>query len=225
LAKSTRRPAAKTKPATPRLRFSAAAAYRHLRETDPILGALIDEHGPYTPRPSPDPYGALVRSIFFQQLTGAAASAIMRRTFALFGDAERPPQPSRFLAADDDDLRAAGLSRQKISYLRDLEQHMLDGRLDFEALAGMDDAAVIAHLAAVRGIGEWSAHMFLMFHLGRPDVLPVGDLAVRNGMAAVYKLRKSPTPKRALVIGKPWAPYRSVGAWYMWRAVEAVTPD
>lgn len=207
------------------MRFSLAKAYRHLRESDPRLGALIDEHGAYTPRPNPDPYVALVRSIFFQQLAGAAASAIMRRTFALFGDEERTPDPADFLRASDEDLRSAGLSRQKTGYLRDLAQHVVDGRLRFDQVDGMDDAEVIKHLTAVKGIGEWSAHMFLMFHLGRPDVLPVGDLGVRKGMQAVYGLRKEPDAKRASKIGAPWAPYRSVGAWYMWRAVETVTPD
>lgn len=208
-----------------RVRFSLAKAYRHLREADPRLSDLIDEHGPYTPRPSPDPYGALVRSIFFQQLAGAAASAIMRRTFALFGDEERTPDPADFLRAADEDLRGAGLSRQKIGYLRDLAQHVVDGRLRFDQVAAMDDGEVIDHLTAVKGIGEWSAHMFLMFHLGRPDVLPTGDLGVRKGMQAVYRLRKEPDVTRATKIGAPWAPYRSVGAWYMWRAVETVTPD
>ena len=211
--------------ASGRVRFSLAKAYRHLRAADPKLGALIDQHGPFTPRPSPDPYGALVRSIFFQQLAGAAATAIMRRTFALFGDAEATPDPADFLPASDTDLRGAGLSRQKISYLRDLAQHVVDGRLRFDAVNGMTDAEVIEHLTAVRGIGEWSAHMFLMFHLGRPDVLPTGDLGVRKGMQAVYRLRKEPDVPRATKIGAPWAPYRSVGSWYMWRAVETRTPE
>ena len=208
-----------------RLPFTLTKAYKHLRAADPRLGELIDRHGPYTPRPSPDPYAAIVRSVFHQQLAGAAANAIMRRTFAIFGDAERTPDPADFLRCSDEDLRAAGLSRQKMSYLRDLAQHVVDGRLPFDSVAQMDDAEVIAHLTAVRGIGEWSAHMFLMFHLGRPDILPTGDLGVRKGMQATYRLHKEPDPKRAAKIGAPWAPYRSVGAWYMWRAVETVTPD
>ena len=208
-----------------RLRFSAGAAYRHLREADPVVGDLIEQFGPYRPRPTPDPYGALVRSILFQQLAGAAASAIMRRVFALFGDEERTPAPHDFLRASDANLRAAGLSRQKTSYLRDLARHVASGQLDFAALASQEDAAVVEHLTAVRGVGEWSAHMFLMFHLGRPDVLPVGDLGVRKGMQAAYGLRKEPSPKRAQRIGAPWAPYRSVGSWYMWRAADTITPD
>ncbi len=209
---------------TPRARFSLARAYRHLREADPRVGALIDTHGPYTPRPSADPYAALVRNVFHQQLGGAAANAIMRRTFALFGDAESAPAPADFLQATDAELRGAGLSRQKTSYLRDLAQHVVDGRLTLDGLGALDDAAVTAQLTSVRGIGVWTAHMFLMFHLGRPDVLPVGDLGVRKGMQAVYGLPEAPDAERAAAIGAPWAPYRSVGSWYMWRAVETITP-
>ena len=208
-----------------RLRFSPGAAYRHLRSADPVVGDLIDQFGPYRPRPSPDPYGALVRTILFQQLAGAAASAIMRRVFAIFGDEERTPTPHDFLHVSEADLRAAGLSRQKTSYLRDLAKHVADGCLDFEALASLEDTTVVDQLTAVRGLGEWSAQMFLMFHLGRPDVLPVGDLGVRKGMQTAYGLRKEPSRKRAQQIGAPWAPYRSVGSWYMWRAMDTVTPD
>ena len=210
---------------TPRARFSLARAYRHLRTADPRVGALIDAHGPYTPRPSADPYAALVRNVFHQQLGGAAANAIMRRTFALFGDAESAPAPAVFLQATDAELRGAGLSRQKTSYLRDLAQHVVDGRLTLDGLGALDDAAVTAQLTSVRGIGVWTAHMFLMFHLGRPDVLPVGDLGVRKGMQAVYGLPEAPDAERAAAIGAPWAPYRSVGSWYMWRAVETITPE
>ena len=207
-----------------RLRFSARAAYAHLREADPVVGALIEEHGPYRPRPGGDPYASMVRSILFQQLAGAAARAIQRRFFALHGDEERTPNPPAILATSDEAFRAAGVSRQKAGYLRDLAQHCVDGALDFAAIADLDDAAVIERLTAVRGIGEWSAHMFLMFELGRPDVLPTGDLGVRKGMQAAYGLPETPTPKQALAIGAPWAPYRTVASWYMWRAVETITP-
>ena len=208
-----------------RLRFSARAAYAHLREADPVVGALIEEHGPYRPRPGGDPYASMVRSILFQQLAGAAARAIQRRFFALHGDEERTPDPLAILATTDEEFRGAGVSRQKAGYLRDLAQHCVDGALDFAAIADLDDAAVIERLTAVRGIGEWSAHMFLMFELGRPDVLPTGDLGVRKGMQAAYGLPETPTPKQALEIGAPWAPYRTVASWYMWRAVETITPE
>lgn len=207
-----------------RLRFSALKASRHLREVDPVVGKLIERHGPYRLRPSDDPYGALVRSIMFQQLAGAAASAIFRRFADLYGDDGRPPSPSQLLATSDTRLRAAGLSRQKISYLRDLALHVEQGKVDFDTIHTKPDREIIDHLTAVKGVGEWTAQMFLMFHLGRPDVLPVGDLAVRKGMQFAYGLRTQPTPKRAAQIGKRWAPYRSVGSWYMWRASETVTP-
>jgi len=207
-----------------RLRFSARAAYAHLRAVDPVVGALIARHGPYSPRPGSDPYGSLVRSILFQQLAGPAARAIQRRLFALYGDEERTPTPLEILATTDDAFRGAGVSRQKAGYLRDLAQHCVDGTLDFEAIELLDDREATKRLTAVKGVGEWSAHMFLMFELGRPDVLPVGDLGVRKGMEIAYRLAETPTPARAREIGAPWAPYRSVGSWYMWRAAETVTP-
>ncbi len=208
-----------------RLRFSAARAYAHLRAADPAVGALIERHGPYRPRPSGDAYSALVRMILYQQLAGAAAAAIERRWRALYDDPDAVPTPAQILATSDERFRGAGVSRQKASYLRDLAQHVADGRLAFGGLDGLPDEAVAQRLTAVHGIGEWTAHMFLMFHLGRPDVLPVGDLGVRSGMRAAYGLAATPTPERAREIGAPWAPYRSVGSWYMWRAAETVVPS
>jgi DNA-3-methyladenine glycosylase II len=206
-----------------RLRFSAAAAYRHLRASDPVLARLIDEHGPYRPRPAIDPYAQLIRVIIYQQLAGAAASAIHGRLLALYdgGDGPSPPQ---LLATPELDFRAAGVSGPKIRYLQDLAAHVLDGRLDFDGFHALSDDEVAERLTAVKGIGEWSAHMFLMFQLGRPDVLPVGDLGVRKGMQAAYGLRKLPSPRRMREVARGWSPYRSVGSWYMWRAVETVTP-
>jgi DNA-3-methyladenine glycosylase II len=207
-----------------RLRFPAARAYAHLRAADPVVGALIEQHGPYRPRPSADAYSALVRMILYQQLAGAAAAAIERRWRALYGDPESVPTPAQILATSDEGFRGAGVSRQKASYLRDLAQHVADGRTVFDGLDVLPDEAVAEHLTSVRGVGEWTAHMFLMFHLGRPDVLPVGDLGVRSGMRVAYGLPETPTPERAREIGAPWAPYRSVGSWYMWRAVETALP-
>ena len=226
-----------------RLRFSARAAYAHLRAVDPVVARLIVEHGPYRPRPGGDPYGSLVRSIMFQQLAGAAARAIQRRFFALYGpavypgmrgdlagypgirrrDEERTPTPLEILATTDEAFRGAGVSRQKAGYLRDLAQHCVDGTVEFHAMGELSGDEVIEELTAVKGIGEWSAHMFLMFELGRADVLPVGDLGVRKGMQVAYGLAETPTPARAKEIGEPWAPYRSVGSWYMWRAAATVT--
>jgi len=210
---------------SPRLRFSPAHAYRRLREADPVVGRLIEQHGPYLPRPRGDPWGSLVRSILFQQLAGTAAMAIQRRLYALHGGAERVPTPEQLLSTTDEQFRAAGVSRQKAAYLRDLAAHASDGRLDLASLDSLTDESVIEALTAVHGVGEWTAHMFLMFELGRPDVLPTGDLGVRIGMRKAYGLPEVPTPKQAREIGEPWAPYRSVGSWYMWRAAETVTPD
>ena len=208
-----------------RLRFSAARAYRHLRGADPVVGALIARHGRFRPRPGGDPYGSLVRTILFQQLAGPAARAIQRRWYALYGDEQRPPRPLAILSTSDEQFRGTGVSRQKAGYLRDLAAYIVDGRLDLDSLDPLPDGEVITALTAVHGIGEWSAHMFLMFELGRPDVLPAGDLGVRSGMRLAYGLEQTPTPAQARGLGEPWTPYRSVGSWYMWRAAETVTPD
>jgi DNA-3-methyladenine glycosylase II len=189
-----------------------------------VLAALI-ERSPYEPRRSTDePYAALLRTILFQQLAGAAASAIQRRFFALYGG-DTPPSAPQLLDTTDEVLRTAGISRQKAGYMHDLALHVIIGSLDFEALPSQPDEEVVKQITAVKGLGEWSAHMFLMFHLGRPDVMPVGDLGVRNGMRIAYSLPETPTPAQAREIGAPWAPYRSVGSWYMWRAAEAPAPE
>lgn len=207
-----------------RLKFSAAAAYRHLRAVDPVVGELIARHGPFRPRPGTHPYEAVVRSILYQQLAGSAAAAIERRLYALYSEDSRPPTPTELLATTDDAFRSAGVSRQKAGYLRDLARHVVDRTLDFTDLGTLPDEEVIARLTAVHGVGEWTAHMFLMFQLRRPDVLPVGDLGVRAGMRIAYGLDETPSPARAREIGAAWAPYRSVGTWYMWRAAETVVP-
>jgi DNA-3-methyladenine glycosylase II len=205
--------------------FSVEAALEHLRAVDPQLVPLLDriEYAPTIRRA--EPYATLLRTILFQQLAGAAASAIQRRFLALYGDDGTPPAPEQLLATSDEELRGAGISRQKIGYMRDLALHVHEGRLDLDELVHLDDEEVVQRITAVKGLGEWSAHMYLMFHLGRPDVLPTGDLGVRNGMRLTYGLEATPTPKEAKEIGAKWAPYRSVGSWYMWRAGEPVAPD
>lgn len=205
--------------------FSVEEALAHLRGADMKLAEVIDRVGAYNAPRRSDPYAALVRAILFQQLAGAAANAIQRKFFALYGDDGEPPSPPQILETTDDQFRGAGISRQKMGYLRDLAAHVADGRLRLDELPALSDTEVIEHVTAVKGLGEWSAHMFLMFHLGRPDVLPVGDLGVRHGMRITYGLPELPTPKQAVEIGAPWAPYRSVGSWYMWRASEPVAPD
>lgn len=204
--------------------FSLEASYTHLRNADPILGGLIEQFGPHRPRLRTDPYAALLRAMLFQQLAGAAASAIQRRFFALYGREEQPPTPLDLLPSSDETLRSVGISRQKAGYMRDLALHVLDGRLNFAELAALPDEGVIQRLVTIKGIGEWTAHMFLMFQLGRPDVLPTGDLGVRKGMRLAYNVPELPSSEEARVIGEPWAPYRSVGSLYMWRVAEAPPP-
>jgi len=201
--------------------FSLEASYAHLRKADPILGRLIERFGPHRPRPTSDPYAALLRAMLFQQLAGAAASAIQRRFFALYGRDDQPPAPQELLASSDEDLRSVGISRQKAAYMRDLALHVVDGRLNFAEIAALPDAEVIQRLVTIKGIGEWTAHMYLMFQLGRPDVLPTGDLGVRQGMHLAYHLPGLPSAGEARAIGEPWAPYRSVGSLYMWRVAES----
>ncbi|MEZ4553029.1 MAG: DNA-3-methyladenine glycosylase [Dehalococcoidia bacterium] len=207
-----------------RLPFSVKQAEATLRAADPVLARLIEAHGPFLPRPGSDPYSALVRTILFQQLAGAAARAIDRKWRALYSDDGRTPAPSEILETSDEQFRSAGVSRQKASYLRDLALHVADGRLDFAKIGRLQDTEVVQRLTDVHGLGEWSAHMFLMFELGRPDVLPTGDMGMRNGMRLAYGLNAMPTPAEAREIGAPWAPFRTVGSWYMWRAAETVTP-
>ena len=197
----------------------------HLRNVDARLAALIDRVGAYDAPRRSDPYAALVRAILFQQLAGAAATAIQKRFFALHEPVDQPPAPRQILELSDAQFRGAGISRQKMGYMRDLALHVADGSLDLQALPSLADEEVIQRITAVKGLGEWSAQMFLMFHLGRPDVLPIGDLGVRAGMRITYGLEAAPTPKEALIIGEKWAPFRSVGSWYMWRAVEPMAPD
>lgn len=200
--------------------FWHRTAVRHLKRADPVLANIIERVGPSRfARPTTGSHlDALVRSIVSQQLSTSAASTIYSRLIALVGVAE--PGPAHWLALDDPDLRAAGLSRQKISYVRDLARHVQNDTLPMAKLHEMDDDAVIEALTAVKGIGVWTAQMFLMFRLGRPDILPVLDLGIRNAFRRVYRLRKEPTAKRMHSIAKPWAPYRSVASWYLWQSLE-----
>jgi DNA-3-methyladenine glycosylase II len=165
-----------------------------------------------------DAYGALLRSIVGQQLSTKAARTIYERMLELFDG--HAPTPRQLLAADPEKIRAAGLSRPKISYLRDLAEHVEKGELELDRLDELPDEEVIEQLTAVKGIGEWSAHMFLMFHLGRPDILPVGDQGIRNAIKAQYGLRKLPDAKRMEKIAKPWRPYRTLACLYLWSSLD-----
>jgi DNA-3-methyladenine glycosylase II len=204
----------------------ADAASRHLRAADPVLGALIDRLGTVparrrTDRPTPgEHYAGLVRTIVGQQLSTKAAASIYARVLAHFGD--RPPTPEEVLAADPEELRAAGgLSRAKTGYLRSLAEHVIDGSLELERLEELDDDAVTAELVAVKGIGEWSAHMFLMFQLRRPDVLAPGDLGIRRGVQITYGLEQLPTPAEVVERAEAWRPYRTAACLYLWRSIDA----
>lgn len=201
------------------------AGERHLRRVAPEFGPLIDAAGPCRLRWGDRRHGshfeALARTIAFQQLAGRAASAIWARVRALV---DGPFTPEAVLVLDDARLRDAGLSGSKVASLRDLAARTSDGSLRVRRLGHLPDDEVIEQLTAVRGIGTWTAHMFLMFRLGRVDVWPTGDLGVRNGYAAVMGLERPPSAAELEPLGEPLRPYRSVAAWYCWRAVETVTP-
>ncbi|HJU67404.1 MAG TPA: DNA-3-methyladenine glycosylase [Gemmatimonadaceae bacterium] len=195
-------------------------ALAHLRKTDERIARVIAQVGAcrFTPRAEGTHFDALLRAIVYQQLSGKAASTILGRVLALYGD--RYPTAAELLSTPEEQLRAAGLSRQKLSYVRDLARHVHEGLLPVDQLDQLDDAAIIESLTAVKGIGRWSAQMFLMFRLGRPDVLPELDLGIRKGLQRAYRMRKLPTPKRVQAIGARWSPYSSYACWYLWRSLD-----
>jgi DNA-3-methyladenine glycosylase II len=196
----------------------------HVRRSDPVLAALIASAGPLgnsrDGRPDRDDhYGALVRAIVGQQLSVAAARAIYGRLAARFEG--RPPTPEEILADDPEELRAAaGLSRAKVSYLRSLAEHAISGELELARLDELGDDEVVAELTAVKGLGMWSAQMFLMFHLERPDVLPVGDLGIRRAIERAYSLDALPEVAAIEKIAEPWRPYRTLACRYLWRSLQ-----
>jgi len=203
------------------------AAVRHLRSADPVLGKLIDAVGPcdLELRPAPDTFAALARSVVYQQLSGKAASAIFARLCALgpISDAKGAecPTPEVILASPVGSLRAVGMSAAKERSLRDMAERSVSGALPAMAdFAAMDDEAVIAELGQVRGVGRWTAEMFLIFSLGRADVLSGGDQGLRRGFQLAFDMAELPTPQELLDHGKLWAPYRSVASWYLWRSAE-----
>jgi DNA-3-methyladenine glycosylase II len=202
------------------------AGYLHLLSCgDPTMASLVETIGPLDHearrrgRPD-DAYGSLVRSIVGQQLSTVAARTIYGRLTALFDN--RPPTPAELLAADEETLRACGLSRPKISYLRDLARHVLEGNLDLPSLRELPDDEVASRLIAVKGIGKWSADMFLIFHLGREDVLPVGDLGIRRATERLYSLPAIPRPEELRAIAEPWRPHRSLACLYLWESLDTI---
>ena len=205
--------------------FDLSAAIAHLRAADPVMARLIDATGPPSmvrdpSRPGPaDHYGALVRSIVGQQLSTRAARAIFGRLVEFFGG--RTPAPEEVLAADPDVLReAAGLSRAKVTFLRSLAEHVVSGELELERLDELGDDEILAELTAVKGIGAWSAHVFLMFQLERPDVLAVGDLGVRRAVERAYGLPGLPSDGELTALAEPWRPFRSTACRVLWRSLD-----
>ncbi len=215
---------APAKRALPRRKVSIAKATEQLRASDPVLAELIDRVGEL---PSArggrtgvsDHYGALVRSIVGQQLSVLAARAIYGRLTERFGG--RAPTPQEILDDEPEELRAAaGLSRAKVGFLRSLAEHVLSGELELERLEALSDEQVIAELVAVKGLGEWTAHMFLMFDLQREDVLAVGDLGIRRAIERAYGLESLPKAAQIEAIAEPWRPHRTLACRYLWRSLD-----
>ena len=205
------------------------AARKALAASDPVMAAVIERVGAIDlatrlqrrkeERPA-GAYGALLRAIVGQQLSTKAARTIYLRVLELFDGST--PSPEQLLEVSEEDLRAAGLSGRKVSYIRDLATHVISGELELDRLDQLEDEQVIEEIVAVRGLGRWSAEMFLLFHLERPDVLSGGDLGIRKAVQIEYRLKKMPTPERVLEIGEPWRPHRSLASLYLWESLAAV---
>ena len=195
-------------------------AVNHLKKADPVLRAIIERVGPCRMEFGLPEFCSLAEAIVYQQLNGRAAVTIFNRFAALAGD---PVTPQGILKLSDEQLRGVGLSKQKSAYLKDLAAKAASGLLDFTRLQELTDEEVIQHLTQVKGVGVWTAHMFLMFSLQRPNVLPTGDYGVQVAMRKHYKKRKLPKPKDMEKIAKAWEPYRSVACWYMWKSLDIKT--
>jgi DNA-3-methyladenine glycosylase II len=210
----------------------SAQARKQLAASDPTMAALMERVGKIDlatrlsrrkeERP-PDAYGALLRAIVGQQLSTKAARTIYGRVIDLFDGTT--PSPEQLLETDESDLRAAGLSGRKVEYIRDLASHVIEGELELDRLDQLEDAEVIEEIVAVRGLGVWTAEMFLMFHLERPDVLSGGDLGIRKAVQIEYGLEEMPPPARVLEIGEPWRPHRSLASLYLWESLANAPVD
>ena len=201
---------------------SLSNGHEYLRGQDPVLRRLIDDGGPIDPETDrrgsrPDPYEALSRAIVGQQLSTKAAASIWAKLQAAFDD--RTPTPEQVLDAKDETLRGAGLSNAKVGFLRDLATRIVEGELDLKRLAKLSDEDVVAALIEVHGIGGWTAEMFLIFHLGRPDVLSTGDLGIRRATQIAYELEDLPAPAELERIADPWRPHRTLACLYLWRSL------
>ena len=195
-------------------------AVNHLKKSDPVLRAIIERVGPCRMEFGVPEFSSLAEAIVYQQLNGKAAVTIFNRFAALAGE---PLTPEGILKLSDEQLRSAGLSKQKSAYLKDLSAKTSAGQLDFAKLPKLSDEEVIKHLTQVKGIGVWTAQMFLMFSLRRPDVLPTGDYGVQVAIKRYYKKRKLPKPDVMEKIARPWVPYRSIACWYLWRSLDIKT--
>jgi DNA-3-methyladenine glycosylase II len=195
-------------------------AILHLKKSDPVMRAIIERVGPCRMEFGEPTFHSLAEAIVYQQLNGKAAVTIFKRFADAAGD---PVTPEGILTMTEQQMRAVGLSKQKSSYLRDLAEKTKAGLLEFERLHELQDEEIIQHLTRVKGVGVWTAHMFLMFTLRRPDVLPTGDYGVQVAIKKHYRKRKLPKPKDMEKIAKPWSPYRSVACWYLWRSLDIKT--
>jgi DNA-3-methyladenine glycosylase II len=198
-------------------------ADQHLRSVDHVMRRIIDERGPIDPDADrrgsrPDPYEALARAIIGQQLSTKAARSIWERLVEILGGTF--PEPSGLLAVDAEAIRGAGLSRSKVNFLRDLAERVEDGRLDLERLIELPDEDVVATLTEIKGVGPWTAEMFLIFHLGRPDVMSAGDLGIRRAVQIEYGLDELPGPTDLERIAEPWRPHRTLACLYLWRSLD-----
>jgi len=200
-------------------------ADQHLRSVDQVLRGLIDDGGPIDPETDrrgsrPDAYQALARAIVGQQLSTKAAASIWGRVTELFG--EHTPSPAQLLEVDGQELRDAGLSWSKVGFLKDLAERVEDGRLDLDRLGELSDEDVVAELTEIKGVGRWTAEMFLIFHLGRPDVVSMGDLGIRRAVQLAYGWDELPGPSEMERISEPWRPHRTLACLYLWRSLHNI---
>jgi DNA-3-methyladenine glycosylase II len=195
-------------------------AINHLKRSDPVMAAIIKRIGPYRIEYGPPEFHSLAEAIIYQQLNGRAALTIFNRFAALAGN---PLTPAGILKLTNEQMRSVGLSKQKSSYLRDMAVRAASGELDFSRLPQLSDEEVIKHLTQVKGVGVWTAQMFLMFTLKRPNVLPTGDFGVQMAMKKHYNKRKMPKPAQMEKIARCWEPYRSIACWYLWRSMDTKT--
>jgi 3-methyladenine DNA glycosylase/8-oxoguanine DNA glycosylase len=205
-----------------KLRFKPTEALAHLRASDPALGALIDRIGTFALelKPADSLFEAMLRSIVYQQLHGKAAATIHGRVLAVL-ERHGGPTPEALIKATDEELRGAGLSRNKLLAVRDLAAKCIEGTVpSLKEAHALPDEELVTRLTTVRGIGPWTVHMLLIFYLGRPDVMPTGDFAIRLGFKKLYNKRKDPRPEAIILHACRWQPYRSVASWYLWRSLD-----